>query len=63
MRLVTNTDSIADWFGDKEAVKLIQNKATSFRQIVQIIDAFEKVAQANSLNVIDENVAGEILNG
>lgn len=47
----------------KEAVKLIQNKATSFRQIVQIIDAFEKVAQANSLNVIDENVAGEILNG
>lgn len=25
MRLVTNTDSIADWFGDKEAVKLIKD--------------------------------------
>lgn len=47
----------------KEAVKLIQNKATSFRQIVQMIDNFEKVEQANSLNVIDENVAQEILNG
>ena len=47
----------------KEAVKLIQNKATSFRQIVQIIDSFEKIAQANSLNIIDENVAGEVLNG
>ena len=47
----------------KEAVKLIQNKATSFRQIVQMIDNFEKVAQANSLNIIDENIAGDILNG
>ncbi len=47
----------------KEAVKLIHNKATSFRQIVQMIDSFEKIAQANSLNDIDENIAGEILNG
>jgi len=47
----------------KEAVKLIHNKATSFRQIVQIIDSFEKVAQANSLMRIDEKIASEVLNG
>jgi len=47
----------------KEAIKLIQSKATSFRQIVHMIDSFEKVAHANSLNIIDENIAQEILNG
>lgn len=47
----------------KEAVHLIHNKAKSFRQIVNTIDAFEKVAQANVLMQIDENIVQEILNG
>lgn len=47
----------------KEAVHLIHNRAKSFRQIVNTIDAFEKVAQANGLMQIDENITQEILNG
>lgn len=47
----------------KEAVHLIHNKAKSFRQIVNTIDTFEKVAQANSFTQIDENIAQEIMNG
>ena len=47
----------------KDAVHLIHNKAKSFRQIVNTIDAFEKVAQANSLTQIDENIAQEIIYG
>lgn len=47
----------------KEAIHLIYDKAKSFRQIVNIIDTFEKVAQANGLTLIDENIAQEILNG
>lgn len=43
------------------AIKVILSKATRFRQIVQIIDKFEQVAQANSLTQIDENIAKEIL--
>ena len=47
----------------KEALHLIYNKTKSFRQIINTIDAFEKVAQANGLSQIDENIAQEILNG
>lgn len=43
------------------AIKVILSKATRFRQIVQIIDKFEQVAQANSLTQINENIAKEIL--
>ena len=41
----------------------IHNKAKSFRQIVNTIDTFEKVAQANGLIKIGENIVQEILNG
>ena len=47
----------------KDAVHLIHSKAKSFRQIVNTIDAFEKVAQANGLTQINENIASEVLNG
>ena len=47
----------------KEAVHLIHNKAKSFRQLVNTIDAFEKVAQANGFTQIDENIAQEVLGG
>ena len=57
------TEEISEVEITKEAVHLIYNKTKSFRQIVNTIDAFEKVAQANSLTQIDENIAQEILNG
>ena len=47
----------------KEVIHLIYNKAKSFRQIVNSIDILEKVAQANGLTRIDENIAKEVLNG
>ena len=47
----------------KKVIHLIHNKAKSFRQIVNTIDTFEKVAQANGLTQIDENIAKEVLNG
>ena len=47
----------------KKVIRLIHNKAKSFRQIVNTIDTFEKVAQANGLTQIDENIAKEVLNG
>lgn len=56
-------EEISEFEITKEAVHLIHNKAKSFRQIVQIIDTFEKVAQANGLTQINENIAQEILNG
>lgn len=46
----------------KEAVRIIHNKAKSFRKIVEMIDTFEKVGQANGLTQIDEKVAQEVLN-
>lgn len=57
------TEEISEVEITKDAVHLIHNKVKSFRQIVNIIDAFEKVAQANSLTQIDENIAKEVLNG
>ena len=57
------TEEISEVEITKEAVHLIHNKAKSFRQIVNTIDAFEKVAQANGFTQIDENIAQEILNG
>jgi len=54
------TEEISDVEITKEAVRLIYEKAKSFRQIVQIIYFFEKVAQANGLTKIDEKTAGEI---
>lgn len=57
------TEEISEVEITKDAVHLIHNKAKSFRQIVNTIDVFEKVAQANSLTQIDENIAQEILNG
>ena len=56
------TEEISEVEITKEAIHLIHNKAKSFRQIVNTIDAFEKVAQANGLMQIDENIAQEILN-
>ena len=47
----------------KKVIHLIHNKAKSFRQIVNNIDILEKVAQANGLTQIDENIAKEVLNG
>ena len=47
----------------KEAVHIIHNKAKSFRKIVEMIDIFEKVGQANGLTQIDEKVVQEVLNG
>ena len=57
------TEEISEVEITKDAVHLIHNKAKSFRQIVNTIDAFEKVAQANSLTQIDENIAQEVLGG
>ena len=57
------TEEISEVEITKEALYLIYNKTKSFRQIVNTIDAFEKVAQANGLSQIDENIAQEILNG
>lgn len=57
------TEEISEVEITKDAVHLIHNKAKSVRQIVNTIDVFEKVAQANSLTQIDENIAQEILNG
>ena len=57
------TEEISEAEITKEAVKLIYDKAKSFRQIVNTIDTFEKVALANGLIQIDENIAQEILNG
>ena len=57
------TEEISEVEITKDAVHLIHNKAKSFRQIVNTIDAFEKVAQANSLTQIDEKVEQEVLNG
>ena len=54
------TEEISDVEITKEAVRLIYEKAKSFRQIVQTIYFFEKVAQANGLTKIDEKTAGEI---
>src|SRR5574344_358226 len=45
------------------AIKIIHKKATRFRQLVRIIDKFERVAEANGITSIDENIAEEILNG
>ncbi len=47
----------------KEAVRIIHNKAKSFRKIVEMIDMFEKVGHANGLTQIDENIAQEVLGG
>ena len=47
----------------KEAIRIIHNKAKSFRKIVEMIDMFEKVGQANGLTQIDEKVVQEVLNG
>lgn len=57
------TEEISEVEITDDAVHLIHNKAKSFRQIVNTIDAFEKIAQANGLVQIDENIAQEIMNG
>ena len=57
------TEEISEVEITKEALYLIYNKTKSFRQIVNTIDAFEKVAQVNGLSQIDENIAQKILNG
>ena len=57
------TEEISEVEITKGAVHLIHNKAKSFRQIVNTIDTFEKVAQANGLTEIDENIAQEVLGG
>ena len=57
------TEEISEVEITKDAVHLIHNKAKSFRQIVNTIEASEKVAQANGLTQINENIAQEILNG
>ncbi len=44
------------------AIRVIHQKATKFRQIVQIIDKLEKVALANTLITIDKITAEDILN-
>lgn len=44
------------------AIRIIHQKATRFRQIVQIIDKLEKAVSANSLTTIDKTTAEEILN-
>lgn len=45
----------------KEAVRIIHQKAKSFRKIVEMIDIFEKVGQANGLTQIDEDIVTEVL--
>lgn len=57
------TEEISEVEITKDAVHLIHNKTKSFRQIVNTIDAFEKVAQANGFTQIDKSIAQEILNG
>lgn len=57
------TEEISEVEITKEAVHIIHNKAKSFRKIVEMIDMFEKVGQANGLAQMDEKVAQEILNG
>lgn len=57
------TEEISEIEITRDAIHLIHNKAKSFRQIVNTIDAFEKVAQANGLTQIDENIAREVLGG
>jgi hypothetical protein len=57
------TDEISEVNITKEAVHIIHSKAKSFRKIVEMIDIFENVAQANGLKIIDENIAKEVLNG
>ena len=52
------TDEISEAEITKEAVKLIFDKAKSFRKIVQIIDMFEKAVQANGLSQIDKKLHG-----
>jgi hypothetical protein len=47
----------------KEVASIIYNKAKSLRKIVEMIDIFENVAQANGLKIIDENITQEVLNG
>lgn len=44
------------------AIRIIHQKATRFRQIMQIIDKLEKAASANALTTIDKTTAEEILN-
>ena len=39
------------------------NESTTAEALVNLADAFEKVAQANSLTQIDENIAQEVLIG
>lgn len=57
------TEEISEVEITKDVVHMIHNKAKSFRQIVNTIDAFEKMAQANGLTQIDEKVVQEVLNG
>lgn len=57
------TEEISEIEITKEAVHIIHNKAKSFRKIVEMIDMFEKVGQANGLTQIDEKVATEVLGG
>ena len=57
------TEEISEVEIIKYAVHLIHNKAKNFRQIVNTIEASEKVAQANGLTQINKNIAQEILNG
>ena len=57
------TEEISDVEITKETIRIIHNKAKSFRQIVNTIDAFEKVAQANGFTQINEKIASEVLNG
>lgn len=55
------TEEISEVDITKEAIHIIHNKAKSFRKIVEIIDVFEKVGQANGLTQIDEDIATEVL--
>lgn len=57
------TEEISEIDVAKEAVRIIHNKAKSFRKIIEMIDMFEKVGQANELNQINEDIAKEVLNG
>lgn len=57
------TEEISEVDITKEAIRIIHNKAKSFRKIVEMIDILEKVAQANGLTQIDENIAKEVLGG
>lgn len=57
------TEEISEVDITKEVVRIIYNKAKSFRKIVEMIDTFEKVGHVNGLTQIDENIAKEVLNG